>query len=89
MAEETGYRAGKIEPLTEFLTSPGILNERMQLYLATQLELGQAAREPGEEIENLLVTRQEAMAMVRDGRIRDAKTMLALLFFEQFQAAKI
>lgn len=88
LAEETGYRAGRIQPLTEFLMSPGILNERMQLFLATELQPGDVALEPGEEIQNQLVAWPEALAMIADGRICDAKTMLGLLFYERFRAAQ-
>ncbi len=37
LAEETGYRAGRLEPLATFYTSPGVLDERMILYLALLL----------------------------------------------------
>ncbi len=82
LVEETGYRAGHIELLATFFTSPGILDEKMYIYLATSLSPGPTALEPGEQIEPLLATWPEALAMVRDGRIHDAKTITALLFFE-------
>lgn len=81
LAEETGYRAARMEPLLTVHTSPGILTERLTLFLATDLEEGKAEREPGEQIENVLVPFDEAMAMVRDGRITDGKTALAILFW--------
>ena len=43
LIEETGYRAEKIEKLCEFYMSPGILNERMHLFLATGLKAGKTA----------------------------------------------
>ena len=66
LIEETGYRAAKIEPLSAFYLSPGILDERMHLFLATGLIAGDSAREAGEEIENLLVPFDEAIAMAND-----------------------
>jgi hypothetical protein len=39
---------------------------------------------PGEEVENLLVPVAEAVAMVRDGRITDSKTVAAILYWERF-----
>jgi len=84
LAEETGYRAARIEMLTTFYTSPGIFDERMVLYLATGLTPGPAALEPGEEIRPLPTTRQDALEMARDGRIRDAKTLVGLLYYELF-----
>ena len=47
LIEETGYRAELFEWLCEFHTSPGILSERMHLFLATGLSPGDAAPEPG------------------------------------------
>jgi ADP-ribose pyrophosphatase len=82
LIEETGYRAKKMERLTEFFMSPGILNERMHLFVATGLEPGPTAREAGEEIENLIVPWQEAIQMALDGTIQDAKTLVGLLFYD-------
>ncbi len=85
LIEETGYRAAKWEKLHEFFLSPGILDERMHVYVATQLTGGSPARELGEQIENLIVPFDEAMQMVEDGRIHDAKTMVALLLYGRRQ----
>jgi ADP-ribose pyrophosphatase len=79
LLEETGYRAAKLTELPSFVMSPGILNERMWCYVATGLTPGDHAREEGEEIENLLVTAEEALAMVHRGEIEDAKTIVTLL----------
>jgi len=81
LAEETGYRAGRLEPLLTIHTSPGVLTEQLTLFLARGLEKGEPDREAGEQIENVLVGFDEAMAMVRDGRITDGKTALAILFW--------
>jgi ADP-ribose pyrophosphatase len=85
LIEETGYRAAKIEKLTELSMSPGILNERMHVYLATGLTLGPDALEPGEEITTKVVPWTEALAMIERGEIHDAKTIAGLLFFDRFQ----
>ncbi len=81
LAEETGYRAGRIEPLLTFCMSPGILDERMHLFLATQLQAGPTALEPGEDIQPLLCTWAEAMEMVYRSEIHDAKTLVGLLYY--------
>ena len=83
LAEETGFRATRIEPLATFFMSPGILNERMVLYLATGLTAGATNFDAGEEIENLIVPWNDALAMALDGRIQDAKTLVGLLHYEQ------
>jgi ADP-ribose diphosphatase len=83
LTEETGYVAARWEKACEFLMSPGILHERMYLYIARELTAGEQALEPGEQIETFVVPMSEALAMVDDGRIIDAKTMLGLLWYER------
>lgn len=85
LAEETGYQAAKMDRLCEFFMSPGILNERMILFLATGLTPGTAHREPGEEIENFVVDWDEALRMMRDGEIQDAKSLVGLLYYGAFR----
>ena len=84
LAEETGYRAGTMELLVSFFSSPGILDERMHLYLARRLSAGPMDLQADEEIEPMLVPWQEALRMARDGRIIDAKTLIGLSFYECF-----
>ncbi|MCS5680368.1 MAG: NUDIX hydrolase [Planctomycetota bacterium] len=79
LAEETGYRAGRIESAGEFWMSPGILRERMHLFVARDLTAGEQALEPGELITTRIVPWSEAVAMCLDGRIEDAKSVAALL----------
>ena len=79
LAEETGYRAGRIESAGAMWMSPGILRERMHLFVAEDLVAGPQALEPGEQIRTRVVTWDEAVAMCLDGRIDDAKTIAGLL----------
>ena len=79
LAEETGYRAGQMTPAGEFWMSPGILRERMHLFVAEDLVAGSQALEPGEQIRTRVVSTNEAIAMCLDGRIEDAKTIIGLL----------
>ncbi len=83
LIEETGYRAAEVRPLIEFYLSPGILDERMHLFVATGLVAGEPEREAGETIENVVVAWDEALAMVADGRIHDAKSIVGLLYYDQ------
>jgi ADP-ribose pyrophosphatase len=82
LIEETGYRAARLDLLHTFFLSPGILDEHMYLYLASDLTAGDAQREACEEIENLVVPWQQAIAWVMQRKIEDAKTMVALLYYE-------
>ena len=84
LAEETGYRAGELEELISYYPSPGVLSERMWIYVARDLTAGDPAREPNEEIENFIVEWQDALAMIERGEIRDGKTIIALLAYDRF-----
>jgi|GEM_PF-55374 len=81
LAEETGYRAGQMTAAGDFWMSPGILRERMHLFVAEDLVAGSQALEPGEQIRTRVVSMKEAIAMCLDGRIDDAKTIIGLLLF--------
>jgi len=85
LTEETGYRAGRIEALNEFWMSPGVLSERMHLFLATQLEPGPTNLDAGEQIETQVVKWKTALDMVQGGEIQDAKTLVGLLFYDKFR----
>ena len=83
LREETGYTAEEIIPFGECFMSPGILQEKMFFFIARGLISGESALEDDEQIETQIVTRKEAMAMVLDGRISDAKTIVGLLLYAQ------
>jgi ADP-ribose pyrophosphatase len=85
LAEETGYRAAKLEELIRFYPSPGVSNERMWIYVAHGLKAGEPKREPNEEIENLVLTWDEALALAERGDIRDGKTLVALFSYHRRQ----
>jgi ADP-ribose pyrophosphatase len=89
LAEETGFRAGKLAELTSYYPSPGILSERMWIFVASDLKVGEPAREANEQIENYIVRWEHALAMVGSGEIRDGKTIIALLTHERAQAGKL
>ncbi len=85
LEEETGFRAQRVCELHSFLLSPGILDERMYLYVAQDLDEVGAAREPGEEIENLIVPWNEAIKLVESRQIQDAKTIVGLLLYDRIR----
>lgn len=82
LTEETGYRAGQLTLLCRFFTSPGVLDEEMHVFLARHLTAAGTDPDAGEEIENLHVSWTDALRMVFDGTIRDAKTIAALLYYD-------
>lgn len=87
LREETGYSAGRVRKLAEWFVGPGVSDERMRLYLCDHLTAGPAALQPDERIEPVVVDFAEALAMIDDGRIEDAKTALALLLWDRRRSA--
>ncbi len=81
LMEETGYRAGRIEKVHEFYSCPGICDELMHLFAATDLVAGDPEREATEQIENRIVSKDEITQLIQRGEIRDAKTLVGLYWF--------
>lgn len=79
LEEEIGFRAGKIEKLTEFYVSPGFLTEKMYVFLATELTATVQSLDDDEIVEIARIPLADAVQMVHDGRIEDAKTIAGLL----------
>ena len=76
LIEETGYRARKWKKLASFWPSPGYVEERMTIFLATDLTAGEATPMDDERIEARWFTRKELEEMIRNGKIEDGKTMI-------------
>lgn len=79
LAEEAGVTAAHWESLGEFLPAPGLITERVHLFMALRLTKGEAAPESDEELELQWLPLEEAMRRVVDGRLDDGKTALALI----------
>lgn len=79
LEEELGLVAGRLEKLCEFFISPGFLSEKMWLYLATDLQQTEQRLEDDEAIEILRLPIDQALQMISDGEIEDAKTIIGLL----------
>lgn len=84
LLEEVGVNAGRIERLTTIWTTPGFTDERIHLFWAADLTTGKHSREPDEFIEVTPTLLSEALALVRNGEISDAKTALSILFVSGF-----
>lgn len=83
LIEETGYRAGRVEPLGWFYTTPRLTDERMHAFIAQDLvEVGQSL-EDDESIEVASVPAAEALAMIDRGDLRDGKSIVAILLAER------
>jgi ADP-ribose pyrophosphatase len=84
LAEEAGFRAGRLERLTTIFTTPGFTDERIHLFVARDLVPTPHHREPDEFIETHQLPLTRALEMIRSGEIIDGKTAISLLFFSQF-----
>ena len=76
LAEETGYTAESWTLLASFYVSPGYVQERMHLFLATGLTEGKATPMDDEQIEVTWFKRKEVALLIQNGKIEDAKTLL-------------
>jgi ADP-ribose pyrophosphatase len=84
LREETGLEAGTLRPLTSIWTTPGFTDERIHLFLATDLTAGETEYDADEFMETVKLPMSEALRMVRDGEITDAKTICTLLYAAGF-----
>lgn len=82
LVEETGWQAGRLEPLVEFYSSPGICTERMHVFLASELVPGAPAREADEVIRTVPMDWEEVHRALAAGRIQDGKTLVGLLYYD-------
>jgi ADP-ribose pyrophosphatase len=85
LGEETGYRAARWRKLGEFYPSPGVLSERTHLFVAQHLTPGPMHLERDEDLEPQVVAWEQALNWALDGTIRDAKTLVALLWWERLR----
>ena len=80
LEEETGFKATRWKYLTRFFSAPGISDEIMVLFQAEALREGTKNLDHDEWIEHQKVSFIKARAMIRQGRIRDAKSIVAILW---------
>lgn len=84
LKEETGFEAKNIEYLLEFYTSPGFSNEKIYLFLATDLTEGEPTPDVGEFIETEKYKIDDLIKMVERGEIVDSKTIIAINFAKKY-----
>jgi ADP-ribose pyrophosphatase len=84
LEEETGWRATRLIPLTWMWTTPGFTDERIHLWLATDLVQGASKLDEDEFVEPVRVRLSQALDWVREGRIVDGKSLVTLLFAARF-----
>ncbi|HEX7055188.1 MAG TPA: NUDIX hydrolase [Burkholderiales bacterium] len=84
LLEETGYSAADWTRLGVVHTAIAYTDEAIEIFRARNLTRGAAKPDAGEFLEIFTVPFAEAIAMVRDGRITDVKTVAALLWVDRF-----
>jgi ADP-ribose pyrophosphatase len=81
LEEEVGYRAGRLEQLCVIHNSPGFCDERVVVFLACELQAGEATPH-GVEEEHMVVEHvslRDADRLIAEGDVTDAKTVVGLL----------
>jgi nudix-type nucleoside diphosphatase (YffH/AdpP family) len=83
--EETGFRLGAIRKIFEAFSSPGSVTEKLHFFVAEydpamRVGGGGGLADEGEDIEVLELPIDQALAMISDGRIVDAKTIILLQY---------
>ena len=79
LKEELGLVAERLEKLSEFFVSPGFCEEKMWVYLATELSEGEQALEDDEILDVVRLPIADALEMITSGEIQDAKTIIGLM----------
>jgi ADP-ribose pyrophosphatase len=90
LEEETGYECENIDWLISFYTSPGFADELVHLYVATGLKkkLNAAALDEDEFVNLVEVSLDEALELMKDQKIYDAKTAFAVQYLQLKDALK-
>jgi ADP-ribose pyrophosphatase len=88
LEEETGCTAERVERLTTILTTPGFCDERIHLFMAVGLTMGEARRERDEFLEVEQFPLSRVLEMIERGEIQDAKTLCGILFAAGFRAGR-
>jgi ADP-ribose pyrophosphatase len=85
LREETGYKARSWKKLVAYWASPGFVDEKMTIFLATGLTKGEAQPMEDERIECRWFKRKELDKMIRDGKIEDGKTLIGFLTWLRYK----
>jgi ADP-ribose pyrophosphatase len=83
LIEETGFSAGQWQKLGEITPLPGYSDERIHIFLARELQPAKRNLDPDEIIQTQEVSLYQALAMIGDGKIQDAKSIAGLFMASQ------
>jgi ADP-ribose pyrophosphatase len=82
ITEETGYTASTMKKVSEFMPSPGMMTEKMSLFIAAGLKKTKQALDFDEQITLKVTPLGLAIDMIFSGKIHDAKTIAGILMLE-------
>lgn len=88
LREETGYAAKTWTKLASYWASPGFLEEKMTIYLASGLKAGTATPMEDERIEARWFGSKEMDESIRTVKLDDGKTLIGYLTWKRFHATK-
>ena len=88
LQEETGYTAKTFTKLLDIYPSPGLLSEKMEIYLAEGLTKGKSSPEEDEKITTRILTLEEVENWISSGKIVDSKSVAGVLYYSKFVAGR-
>ena len=88
LQEEVGRRAGSLKRLCGFYLAPGTSTEYMDIFLAENLKPSSLPQDVDEVIEPQALEISQILQMIESGKIEDAKTIAAILYYDNFERKK-
>jgi len=86
LLEETGFTARRVRLLLDVIPTPGFLTETMAIFAAEGLTAGPAQPEEDEHIIARRFSQARVLSMIRSGALRDAKSIVGILYYLRFVA---
>jgi len=81
LREETGYEASELRELLRCFVSPGYSSELVHFFIAEDLKMVGTRMEEDEDISVVRLEREDAIKMIAENRIEDAKTIIGLCYY--------
>ncbi len=84
LKEETGFTAGKIRHMIDFWPTPAFSDELLRIYAAWDLREGESSPDEDEFISWTAISPAKALSLIKKGRIKDSKTVIAVYHYMLF-----
>lgn len=85
LEEETGYKAGKIKHLIDYWPTPAFSDEVLKIYFACNLKKTRKNPDEDEFLSTVKLTLPEALSLIKSGKIKDSKTIIAILYYSLYK----